>query len=405
MRILKSHPLLRMVNSYIIDSPQPSNISYWWNFGSLLGLCLVIQIISGVTLAMHYNPSVNEAFSSVEHSMRDVNNGWLIRYLHSNTASGFFFLVYFGLGRGLYYGSYQNPRTLVWGIGTVIFILMMATNKWPNWALVNYIDIETFSLLNLLPAIPWIGQDLVEFIIGGFTVSNATINRFFSLHYILPFVIAALVLMHLIALHERAGSGNPLGVSGNSDRLAFAPYFLFKDLVTIFIFMLVLSIFVFFLPNYLGDSENYNPGNPMSTPISIVPEWYLLAFYAILRSIPSKGIGVLFMFSAILVLLLLPYLDLSNTRGMQFKPLMKITFWVFVANFLLLMKIGGLHPEEPFVLLGQICTFIYFAWFLLVIPMVSFIQQLLYSDKFKTGLGVSGLSEIQPKSKLRSKQS
>jgi ubiquinol-cytochrome c reductase cytochrome b subunit len=355
---------------------------------------------------MHYNPSVNEAFSSVEHIMRDVQNGWLIRYLHSNTASGFFFIVYLHIGRGLYYGSYQNPRTLVWGIGTVILILMMATafmgyvlpyGQMSHWGAV--------VITNLLSAIPWIGQDLVEFIIGGFTVSNATINRFFSLHYILPFVIAALVLMHLIALHERAGSGNPLGVSGNSDRLAFAPYFLFKDLVTIFIFMLVLSIFVFFLPNYLGDSENYNPGNPMSTPISIVPEWYLLAFYAILRSIPSKGIGVLFMFSAILVLLLLPYLDLSNTRGMQFKPLMKITFWVFVANFLLLMKIGGLHPEEPFVLLGQICTFIYFAWFLLVIPMVSFIQQLLYSDKFKTGLGVSGLSEIQPKSKFRSKQS
>nr|YP_010218635.1 cytochrome b [Morchella brunnea]UBU98372.1 cytochrome b [Morchella brunnea] len=375
MRILKSYPLLRMVNSYVIDSPQPSNISYWWNFGSLLALCLVIQIITGVTLAMHYNPSVLESFNSVEHIMRDVNNGWLIRYLHSNTASAFFFLVYLHIGRGLYYGSYQNPRTLVWGIGTVIFILMMAT------AFLGYVlPYGQMSLwgkefiTNLMSAIPWVGQDIVEFIWGGFSVNNATLNRFFALHFVLPFVLAALALMHLIALHDRAGSGNPLGISGNSDRLAFAPFFLFKDLITIFIFILVLSIFVFFMPNALGDSENYVVANPMQTPPAIVPEWYLLPFYAILRSIPNKALGVLAMFSAILILLALPYLDLSRVRGIQFKPLMKISFWAFVANFLVLMKLGGLHVEEPFITMGQISTFLYFLWFVLVVPIISLVE-------------------------------
>lgn len=274
MRILKSHPLLKMVNSYVIDSPQPSNISYFWNFGSLLALCLGIQIITGVTLGMHYNPSVLEAFDSVEHIMRDVNNGWLIRYLHSNTASAFFFIVYLHIGRGLYYGSYKAPRTLVWTIGTVIFILMMAT------AFLGYVlPYGQMSLwgatviTNLMSAIPWVGQDIVEFIWGGFSVNNATLNRFFSLHFVLPFILAALALMHLIALHDSAGSGNPLGVSGNYDRLPFAPYYIFKDLITIFIFIIVISVFVFFMPNVLGDSENYVMANPMQTPAAIVPEW------------------------------------------------------------------------------------------------------------------------------------
>jgi len=311
--------------------------------------------------------------------MRDVQNGWLIRYLHSNTASGFFFLVYLHIGRGLYYWSYQNPRTLVWGIGTVIFILMIAT------AFLGYVlPFGQMSLwgatviTNLMGAIPWVGQDIVELLWGGFSVNNATLNRFFALHFVLPFVLAALVLMHLIALHERAGSSNPLGVSGNSDRLAFAPFFLFKDLVTIFIFIWVLSIFVFFMPNSLGDSENYVIANPMQTPAAIVPEWYLLPFYAILRSIPSKVFGVVCMFGAILFLLALPYLDKSNLRGMQFKPLMKISFWVFVANFLVLMKIGGLHPEEPLITVGQISTFLYFAWFLIAVPSIVYTENTLF---------------------------
>lgn len=375
MRIWKSHPLFSLVNGYLVDSPVPSNISYLWNFGSLLGFCLGIQIITGVTLAMHYNPSVLEAFNSVEHIMRDVNNGWLLRYLHSNTASAFFFLVYLHIGRGLYYGSYKAPRTLVWTIGTVIFILMMAT------AFLGYVlPYGQMSLwgatviTNLMSAIPWVGQDIVEFIWGGFSVNNATLNRFFALHFVLPFVLAALVIMHLIALHDSAGSGNPLGVSGNYDRLPFAPYFIFKDLITIFIFILVLSVFVFFMPNLLGDSENYVMANPMQTPPAIVPEWYLLPFYAILRSIPNKLLGVIAMFSAILILLVMPFTDLSRSRGLQFRPLSKIAFYVFVANFLILMQLGAKHVESPFIEFGQISTVLYFSHFLIIVPFVSLLE-------------------------------
>jgi ubiquinol-cytochrome c reductase cytochrome b subunit len=378
MRTLKSHPLLKLANSYVIDSPQPSNLSYLWNFGSLLAFCLIIQIVTGVTLAMHYNPSVQEAFNSVEHIMRDVNNGWLIRYLHSNTASAFFFLVYLHIGRGLYYGSYKAPRTLVWTIGTVIFILMMAT------AFLGYVlPYGQMSLwgatviTNLMSAIPWVGQDIVEFIWGGFSVNNATLNRFFSLHFVLPFVLAALALMHLIALHDTAGSGNPLGVSGNYDRLPFAPYYIFKDLITIFIFILVLSIFVFFMPNILGDSENYVMANPMQTPPAIVPEWYLLPFYAILRSIPNKLLGVIAMFSAILILLVMPLTDLGKNRGIQFRPISKIVFYIFVSNFLILMQLGAKHVESPFIEFGQISTILYFSYFLVIVPLVSLLENTL----------------------------
>ena len=375
MRIWKSHSLASLINNYLIDSPEPSNISYLWNFGSLLGFCLVIQIITGVTLAMHYNPSTLEAFNSVEHIMRDVNNGWLIRYLHSNTASAFFFIVYLHIGRGLYYGSYRAPRTLVWTLGTVIFILMMAT------AFLGYVlPYGQMSLwgatviTNLMSAIPWVGKDIVEFIWGGFSVNNATLNRFFALHFVLPFVLAALALMHLIALHDSAGSNNPLGVSGNYDRLPFAPYFIFKDLITIFLFIIVLSIFVFFMPNFLGDSENYVMANPMQTPPAIVPEWYLLPFYAILRSIPNKLLGVIAMFSAILILLVMPLADLSRSRGLQFRPLSKIAFYAFVVNFLILMQLGAKHVESPFIELGQISTILYFSHFLIIIPVITLIE-------------------------------
>ena len=374
MRIFKSHPLLKLANSYLIDSPQPSNLSFLWNFGSLLGLCLVIQIITGVTLAMHYNPSVMEAFNSVEHIMRDVNNGWLIRYLHSNTASAFFFLVYLHIGRGLYYGSYRAPRTLVWTIGTVIFILMVAT------AFLGYVlPYGQMSLwgatviTNLMSAIPWVGQDIVEFIWGGFSVNNATLNRFFALHYVLPFVITALVIMHLIALHESAGSGNPLGVSGNYDRLSFAPYFVFKDLITVFIFIAVLSLFIFFMPNVLGDSENYVMANPMQTPPAIVPEWYLLPFYAILRSIPNKLLGVIAMFTAIVIILSLPFTDVSRFRGLQFNKFTVYAFFIFVGNLLILMVLGAKHVESPFIVFGQIAGLIYFLYFA-GIPLLSIIQ-------------------------------
>ena len=375
MRILKSHPLLKMVNSYTIDSPQPSNISYLWNFGSLLAFCLIIQTVTGVTLGMHYTPSVSEAFDSVEHIMRDVNNGWLIRYLHANTASAFFFLVYLHIGRGLYYGSYKAPRTLVWTIGTVLFILMIAT------AFLGYVlPYGQMSLwgatviTNLMSAIPWVGQDIVEFIWGGFSVNNATLNRFFALHFVLPFVLAALALMHLIALHDSSGSSNPLGVSGNYDRLPFSPYFIFKDLITIFLFIIVLSTFVFFMPNILGDSENYVMANPMQTPPAIVPEWYLLPFYAILRSIPNKLLGVIAMFSALLALLVLPFSDLSKLRGIQFRPLSKIVFFIFIANFLILLQLGAKHVESPYIEFGQISTALYFAHFFVIIPFITLLE-------------------------------
>jgi ubiquinol-cytochrome c reductase cytochrome b subunit len=382
MRILKSHPLLKLANGYLIDASQPSNISYLWNFGSLLAICLIIQIVTGVTLAMHYSPNVLEAFNSIEHIMRDVNNGWLVRYLHSNTASAFFFLVYLHIGRGIYYGSYRAPRTLTWAIGTIIFIALVVT------AFLGYVlPYGQMSLwgatviTNLISAVPWIGQDIVEFIWGGFSVNNATLNRFFALHFVLPFVLAALVLMHMIALHDTAGSGNPLGVSGNYDRIPFAPYYLFKDLITIFIFIFILSVFVFYYPNVLGDSDNYIMANPMQTPPAIVPEWYLLPFYAILRSIPNKLAGVIAMLSAILIILVLPLVDLGRSRGLQFRPLSKIAFYIFVANFIILMQLGAKHVEDPFIALGQISTIFYFGHFLVIIPVISLIENTLMDLK------------------------
>jgi ubiquinol-cytochrome c reductase cytochrome b subunit len=378
MRNLKNHPLLKLFNSYLIDSPEPSNISYLWNFGSLLGVCLVVQIITGVTLAMHYNPSILEAFNSIEHIMRDVNNGWLVRYLHSNTASVFFFLVYLHIGRGMYYGSYKFPRTLVWFLGTIIFVIMVATGFLGYVLPYGQMSLWGATVItNLISAIPWIGHDIVEFIWGGFSVNNATLNRFFSLHYLLPFILAALVLMHLIALHDTAGSTNPLGISGNFDRIPFAPYFLFKDLITIFILMFVLGLFVFFLPNILGDSENYIMANPMQTPPAIVPEWYLLPFYAILRSIPNKLLGVITMFGAILIILILPIIDLSKLKSIQFKPLFRLIFWIFVANFLILMQLGARHVESPYIELGQISTILYFSYFIFIIPFTSLLQNTL----------------------------
>lgn len=378
MRILKSHPLLRLLNAYVIDHSQPTNINYLWNFGSLLGVCLVIQIVTGVTLAMHYNPSVAEAFNSVEHIMRDVNNGWLIRYLHSNTASAFFFLVYLHIGRGFYYGSYRAPRTLAWIIGVVILILMMGIGFLGYVLPYGQMSLWGATVItNLISAIPWIGQDIVEFIWGGFSVNNATLNRFFALHFVLPFVLAALVIMHLIAVHETAGASNPLGVPAYYDRIPFAPYYLFKDLITIFLFIFGLSIFVFFMPNVLGDSENYIMANPMQTPAAIVPEWYLLPFYAILRSIPNKLLGVIAMFASLVILMVLPLADLGITKGFQFRPLSKIAFYLFITNFLLLLQLGAKHVETPFIEFGQISTALYFAYFLIIMPGVSILENTL----------------------------
>lgn len=377
MKLVKRHPLLALVNSYIIDSPSPSNLSYLWNFGSLLGTCLALQIVTGVTLAMHYIGSVDLAFSSVEHIMRDVNSGWLIRYLHSNGAGFFFIFVYIHIAKALYYGSYRAPRILLWSIGVVIFLVMIITaflGYVLPWGQMSYWGATVIT--NLLSAIPWIGTDLVEFIWGGFSVSNATLNRFFSLHYLLPFVLAALVFMHLIALHQNA-SNNPMGVSSKLDRVPLYPYYVFKDLVGFFAFFLILSIFVFFLPNALGHPDNYLPANPLSTPISIVPEFYLLPFYAILRAIPNKLLGVVAMLGSILILFALPFLDTSRVRSYAFRPFMRLAFWSFAANFLLLMWLGSQHPEPPYISLGQVCAAFYFAYFLLLVPILGLIENTL----------------------------
>lgn len=398
MRLLKTHPILGLANSFLVDSPQPANLSYMWNFGSLLGACLIIQILTGVFLAMHYTPSVDLAFVSVEHIMRDVNYGWLIRYLHANTASFFFIFVYLHIGRGLYYGSYKSPRTLPWSIGVIMLVLMMAI------AFLGYVlPYGQMSLwgatviTNLLSAIPWIGQDFVEFVWGGFSVSNATLNRFFSLHYLLPFVLSALAAMHLLTLHEH-GSSNPLGVSGNTDRLPFHPYFIFKDLVTIFVFLLALSAFVFYMPNVMGHSDNYIPANPMQTPASIVPEWYLLPFYAILRSIPNKLLGVIAMFMSLLILLGMPILDIGRTRGSEFRPMMQLSFVLLVGTFFVLMFIGSQHVESPYVEIGQVATALYFGWFLVIVPVVGVIENTLMDialeDKTNTNIIQQSLETI-----------
>jgi ubiquinol-cytochrome c reductase cytochrome b subunit len=377
MRLLKQNSLLGLVNSYVVDSPQPANLSYAWNFGSLLATCLGIQIVTGIILAMHYTPNVDLAFVSVEHIMRDVNYGWMIRYIHANVASFFFIFVYLHIGRGLYYGSYKSPRVLPWSIGVIILVLMMGI------AFLGYVlPYGQMSLwgatviTNMLSAIPWIGQDFVQFVWGGFSVNNATLNRFFSLHYLLPFVLAALAIMHLMTLHVH-GSSNPLGVSSNADKLPMHPYYLFKDLVTIFLFFLVLALFVFYMPNALGHSDNYIPANPMQTPPSIVPEWYLLPYYAILRSIPNKLLGVVGMLGSLLILLAMPILDTSRVRGSQFRPLMRFAFWAFVTDFFLLMYLGSQHAEEPYITVGAIATAVYFGWFIVVVPVVGIVENTL----------------------------
>uniref|UniRef100_S5TG76 Cytochrome b n=1 Tax=[Candida] sake TaxID=39397 RepID=S5TG76_9ASCO len=378
MTIRKSNPYLSLVNSYLIDSPQPSSINYWWNLGSLLGLCLVIQIASGIFLAMHYSSNIELAFNSVEHIMRDVNAGWLIRYIHANGASFFFTCMYLHIGKAIYYGSYKTPRVLVWVIGVIIFVITMATG-FMGYCLV-YGQMSHWGatvITNLLSAIPFIGNDIVPFIWGGFSVSNPTIQRFFALHYLLPFILAALVCMHFMALHVH-GSSNPVGISGNMDRIPMHSYFLFKDLITVFVFILFFSLFVFFSPNTLGHADNYIPGNPMVTPPSIVPEWYLLPFYAILRSIPDKLGGVIAMFGAILILLVLPITDRSVVRGNSFKILSKLFFYLFVFNFFLLGNLGQLHVEVPFIELGQYATAFYFSYYIVIVPVISTIENILF---------------------------
>ena len=378
MALRKKNAFLALANSYLIDSPQPSTISYWWNIGSLLGLCLVIQLGTGIFLAMHYSSNLELAFISVEHIMRDVSSGWALRYCHANGAAFFFILIYAHMARGLYYGSYKSPRVALWVIGVIIFLLLIITGFLGYVLPMGQMSLWGATVItNLMSAIPYIGMDLVEFIWGGSSVGNPTLQRFFALHYLLPFVLAALVIMHLIALHEH-GSSNPLGITGNIDRLPFSPYFVFKDLITVFVFLTVYSSFVFFSPNSLGHPDNYIPANPMVTPASIVPEFYLLPFYAILRAIPSKLGGVVAMVAAILILMILPKSDRSIVRGNAFKVLSKILYGLFICNFLLLGLLGSQHIEVPYVALGQFATVFYFSYFIILLPCITMLENILF---------------------------
>jgi quinol-cytochrome oxidoreductase complex cytochrome b subunit len=357
--------------------PAPRNLNYWWNFGSLAGLVLVIMLLSGIFLAMSYTANTELAFLSVERIMRDVNYGWLLRYLHANGASMFFIVVYIHIFRGLYFGSYKPPRELLWWIGLAILLAMMATAFMGYvlpWGQMSFWGATVIT--NLFSAFPIIGEHIVTWLWGGFSVDNPTLNRFFALHYLLPFVIVGLVVVHIWALHT-VKSNNPLGidVKGPQDTLPFHPYYTVKDLFGVGVFLMFYMVFVFWSPDFFGEPDNYIPANPMVTPTHIVPEWYFLPFYAILRAVPDKLGGVLLMFAAILVLAALPWLDTSKVRSCTFRPVYKWFFWLFVADCLVLGYIGGKPAEEPYITIGQLATAWYFFHILILTPLIGWLEK------------------------------
>nr|YP_010238634.1 cytochrome b [Numenius madagascariensis]AAL16652.1 cytochrome b [Numenius madagascariensis]ASA68809.1 cytochrome b [Numenius madagascariensis]QVV96046.1 cytochrome b [Numenius madagascariensis] len=368
----KHHPLLKMVNNSLIDLPTPSNISAWWNFGSLLGICLMTQILTGLLLAMHYTADTTLAFSSVAHTCRNVQYGWLIRNLHANGASFFFICIYLHIGRGFYYGSYLYKET--WNTGVILLLTLMATafvGYVLPWGQMSFWGATVIT--NLFSAIPYIGQTLVEWAWGGFSVDNPTLTRFFALHFLLPFVIAGLTLIHLTFLHE-TGSNNPLGISSNSDKIPFHPYFSLKDILGFTIMFLPLLTLALFSPNLLGDPENFTPANPLVTPPHIKPEWYFLFAYAILRSIPNKLGGVLALAASVLVLFLTPLLHKSKQRTMTFRPLSQLLFWTLVANLLILTWVGSQPVEHPFIIIGQLASLTYFTILLFLFPLMATLE-------------------------------
>nr|YP_009540709.1 cytochrome b [Arcyptera meridionalis]AYQ22797.1 cytochrome b [Arcyptera meridionalis]QID03978.1 cytochrome b [Arcyptera meridionalis] len=357
------HPLIKIINYSLIDLPAPMNISFWWNFGSLLGLCLMIQIITGLFLAMHYTPNIEMAFSSVIHICRDVNNGWIIRTLHANGASMFFICIYLHVGRGIYYNSFMYMHT--WMIGTVILFLVMATAFMGYvlpWGQMSFWGATVIT--NLLSAIPYFGPDLVQWVWGGFAVDNATLNRFFTFHFVLPFVIMAMVVIHLFFLHQ-TGSNNPIGLNSNIEKIPFHPYFTFKDLITFVLMTSLLIMLCLINPYMLGDPDNFVPANPLVTPVHIQPEWYFLFAYAILRSIPNKLGGVIALFLSISILMIMPFYNKTLFRGIQFYPINQILFWIMVIIVCLLTWIGKRPVEEPYIMTGQILTIIYFSYFII----------------------------------------
>nr|AJW59956.1 cytochrome b [Columba elphinstonii]AJW59957.1 cytochrome b [Columba elphinstonii]AJW59958.1 cytochrome b [Columba elphinstonii]AJW59959.1 cytochrome b [Columba elphinstonii]AJW59960.1 cytochrome b [Columba elphinstonii] len=368
----KHHPLLKMVNNSLIDLPTPSNISAWWNFGSLLGICLLTQILTGLLLAAHYTADTTLAFSSVAHTCRNVQYGWLIRNLHANGASFFFICIYLHIGRGLYYGSYLYKET--WNTGVILLLTLMATafvGYVLPWGQMSFWGATVIT--NLFSAVPYIGQTLVEWAWGGFSVDNPTLTRFFTLHFLLPFMIAGLTIIHLTFLHE-SGSNNPLGISSNCDKIPFHPYFSLKDILGFMLMFLPLMTLALFSPNLLGDPENFTPANPLVTPPHIKPEWYFLFAYAILRSIPNKLGGVLALAASVLILFLTPLLHKSKQRTMIFRPLSQLLFWVLVTNLLILTWVGSQPVEHPFIIIGQLASLTYFTILLILFPAIGALE-------------------------------
>ena len=372
-------PIMGLIHSSFVVFPNPRNLNYYWTFGGILAFMLVSQILTGVVLAMHYAANVDLAFNSVEQIMRDVNYGWMLRYLHANGASMFFVAVYVHIARGLYYGSYKEPREVLWILGVIIFLLMMATAFMGYvlpWGQMSFWGATVIT--NLFSALPGVGETIVTYLWGGYSVGNATLNRFFSLHYLLPFMIVGVVALHVWALHV-PGSNNPAGIEKKTDKdtLPFHPYFTIKDAFAVVCFVIFFSWFTFYIPNYLGHADNYIEANPAVTPAHIVPEWYFLPFYAILRAIPDKLMGVLAMFGSIAILVFLPWLDTSKVRSGAYSPAFRLFFWLFIANAIVLGWLGAKPPEGLYVIASRLCTAYYFAYFIVILPLLGKIERTL----------------------------